>query len=85
MTLDGAMALAIVRAILAHPEKFSRELNENAIAFDEYWRDMGEEYWSRPDPASRFPKDCIPWHTIHHRLPEDFSERLKSLDSPESL
>ena len=92
MTLEGVMALVVIRAILAHPEKFSSAVVQATKEFDVYWNNpkeeitrSGEEYWSQPDPAPRFPRHYIPWQNVKDILPEDFSERLKSLDSPESL
>jgi len=83
MTLKGEMALAIVRAILARPEKVSRGLAEAAARFDKYWRGpgevvtSGEDYWTKsPGACDRFPKDCIPWNKVQELLPEDYAEKL---------
>ncbi len=87
MTLKGEMALAIVRAILARPEKFSRGLAEAAVRFDRFWKgtdadrhfepyDSGEEYWADPVRAKAFPDESSKWQRVQELLPEDFAEKL---------
>ncbi len=90
MTLKGEMALAIVRAILARPEKFSRGLAEAAVRFNRFWtgtseentwgRDFtsGEDYWNLPENIERFPQSSTSWQQVQQLLPEDFAEKLDS-------
>ena len=80
------MALVIVRAILANPEKFSLGLGQAAVKFDRFWFNQndlaggssGQEYWSQPENVERFPQHSETWKEVQELLPEDLSERLNA-------